>query len=307
MQRKTLKKSNSLTEYLFGNNSNLIGTIIAIRKSLVKLDVFMDYYNDIQINKKTFIPESYAILLYFDHRKARLVRYLFNPNLTFWKKAPKIYNKNSIKYLSNEDLLKPFSQLNPYLFNFKSQLINEAPTILTDDNDIKHITDVSHNFKRLCDGKITKMMTTLFMTDLMRDYIIDHQKVYDIADMKLIREHTEPTKVVGLDDVFMSVETKIKQSSLNKIKYVDVNQILPYPDEKAIIYHQKSLNFSEVEETYNNLTNIYFEEKANKDFPQVIKDLRRFICPSTIENKKYLDDRINKFNRALEIKISHLK
>nr|YP_010170407.1 hypothetical protein K8K84_mgp063 [Phanerochaete carnosa]QRZ60389.1 hypothetical protein [Phanerochaete carnosa] len=70
-----------------GGNDNLIGTVIAIRKNLKKSN-FEKYIKSVQEqpNKKHYIPEGYAVMLYFDHRLARIVRHLFNPNLTFWGK-----------------------------------------------------------------------------------------------------------------------------------------------------------------------------------------------------------------------------
>lgn len=81
--------NDKVVEYLLGGNKNLIGTVIAIRKSLMKTN-FDDYTKGSQENpnSKHFIPEGYAILLYFDHRLARIVRHIFNPNLVFWMKQP---------------------------------------------------------------------------------------------------------------------------------------------------------------------------------------------------------------------------
>ena len=38
--------------------------------------------------------------------------------------------------------------------------------------------------------------------------------------------------------------------------------------------------------------------------PQVIKDLRKFINPNVIQNKKFLDHRISLFNKSLELKLN---
>ena len=62
------KPENTLKEYLLGDNENLIGTVIAIRKSLIKsnLDKFFEQeIND--PNHKHYVQNGYAILLYFDH------------------------------------------------------------------------------------------------------------------------------------------------------------------------------------------------------------------------------------------------
>ena len=96
-------KNITLRKYLLGDNDLLGGTIIAIRKNLHKssFDEALNIYKETFQPLNSLIPQAYSVLLYFDHRYAKITRYLYNPNLTFWGKKPTILDKtvpNDIKY-----------------------------------------------------------------------------------------------------------------------------------------------------------------------------------------------------------------
>ena len=65
-----MKKFN---EYLLGGNSNLIGTIIAFRKGLVK-SKYLEYLDKVNSDDKNkhYTPEAYSVLLYFDHNIGKI-------------------------------------------------------------------------------------------------------------------------------------------------------------------------------------------------------------------------------------------
>jgi hypothetical protein len=102
--------NNKLKNYLLGNNDKLIGSIIGFRKRLILKN--MENWKNDQSERK-YLPEGFAILLYFDHRTGRIERYLYNPNLTFSRKKPLVndYNKNIIQSRSTK-------YINPYIFNY---------------------------------------------------------------------------------------------------------------------------------------------------------------------------------------------
>lgn len=215
-------------------------------------------------------------------------------------------------------MVDPNLDINPYLFNYKPDLQDKRLVILTDYYDTKHMQNDLFNFKQLYDGKLHTKMVFLFLTELKRDYFRSNN-VYDTCNMQTIRENTKPTKLGFIGpDKHMSLATEI---CTNKIKYVEIEPFLPYTEssvmseegvsassQKAggVIFHQKSVNAQRFQSSFLQ-QNIEFQSKNNKDLPQVIKDLRRFINPSTIQNIKFLDNRISRFNKALENKINSCK
>jgi hypothetical protein len=78
--------NDKLKNYLLGNNDKLIGSIIGFRKSL-NIISWANWKND--QSERKYLPEGFAILLYFDHRTGKIERHLYNPNLTFFEKKKK--------------------------------------------------------------------------------------------------------------------------------------------------------------------------------------------------------------------------
>ena len=203
-----MKKFN---EYLLGGNSNLIGTIIAFRKGLVK-SKYLEY-EDTKINdlkSKHYTPESYSVLLYFDHRIGQITRYIFNPNLIFWGRKPNllnIYTKESnymnpgeadaIMYnVPGRDAHSP--EMWPidkdykasYGYNEEGLPRDMVPTIFI-DNTLNKLdeSNIALNFKLLFDGKISKNMIGLFLHQLLSNYILIGGKVTPYYDMEYLFTH----------------------------------------------------------------------------------------------------------------------
>lgn len=78
-----VQQNDKLRDYLLGGNDKLIGSIIGFRKRLI-LKNWENLINDKSDMK--YLPEAFAILLYFDHRTGRIEQHLYNQNLIFFGK-----------------------------------------------------------------------------------------------------------------------------------------------------------------------------------------------------------------------------
>ena len=309
------KTKDSIKKYLLGGNENLIGTIISLRKGLIK-GRYLEYQalldsNDKRADIKNYSPEGYAALLFFDHRTARVVRFLYNPNLIFWKRKPKLYNFinepsesfaddryiNSIsdykdisefnkETASDEDglifdMLRKQSRKNKpdYFYNKMEVYPNDkniTPTIVIDHSKYRFLDNPEQEYQTglyyqlLFTGRITAEMKGLFLHELLSDYLRNGSH-YSNCDMEYIYNNKKLLK--------------------ENIEEVNVEPVLDYPKQREI-YIQKSLLINNnFQSAYKNF-NISFEVKLVKDSPQVLKDLRSFINPRAIENKKYLIKKI---------------
>ena len=340
--QKGSKTSNlDIRNYLLGGNENLIGTCISIRKSLKMSNLdkyFIDERND--PNTKHYVQEGFAILLYFDHRLGRIVRHLFNPNLVFRNKKPNVdvvehgtISPNRIleeyeidMHSNNEKLVYKLLPSNPYLYNYKQSLHRVKPTLEVRANDMKHYPkEITMATKYLCDGKITRHMFNLFMSELIRDYIFTNN-VYNHTDISLIREGTRSSQFIKTNSTQIPDpdHTRLARKGYawgkgegygGDAKMIGIKPVLDYPTDlkligcglKPIIDYPKN----DVKEIYipkgistKDLTTDYkLTPKLIGDSPQVIKDLKSIINAKTILNNKYLINKINYFNRALEQKL----
>ena len=312
-------------KYLLGNNDNLVGTILAIRKGLVK-SKYLEYeldsreVKDIKDAPKVYSPEAYSILLYFDHRTARIVRFLFNPNMIFWNRKPNLYNfyrdesqkliendpslplsnvhnidaslkKYYVDYnIDDDDSKTVYSKVNklPFLYNQMEIDPSEkdvVPNFILDNDKYNMIQDEykkGRNFKFLFDGKISKRMVALFLIQLHRDYL--HNKIQckncDMEELYNTFLDTQGSEVVNVEPVF------------------------DYPENK-VIYIPKSISVPNyLVDRFSNDHNVTFEHKGILDLPPVINDLRSFINPGLVQNKKFLINRIERFNNSLAKKLS---
>lgn len=315
----SVKNKFNIKNYLLGNNNNLVGTIIAFRKGLVK-NKFLEYVDakNKDPKNKHYIPEGYAVLLYFDHRVGRIVRYLFNPNLIFWQNKPIVVDYNKEPSEAMEWMNSIFCQINysgypeyvgketnPYLYNIKPQLLNKKFLIKSRKDDLKHIEHEDYNTKYLFDGKITSSMIKIFIVELIRDYLFT-KNIYSSCDMNIIRENTKPVDYfeydIGIIKAKVSRRTEI---STDNIKYINVDPVLDYPENKDI-YTQKSIKTGNFINNVSKHLNINYVQKNNNELPPVINDLKKFINASTIQNKKFLDNRIDRFNNLTKLKLSKL-
>lgn len=298
--------NDKIKHYLLGGNDNLMGTVLAIRKNLKKTN-FDKYMQDIKLepNSKHYMPEGYAVMLYFDHRLARVVRHLFNPNLTFWGKSPEIIDLSMGQYKNDYKTLAKI-KTNPYKYNYDPKLQGEAPLIPF------NILDVQQNLpfldltpKTLTDGKINSRMKYIFFHHLFHDFY-GRSKVYDITDFKVIQENIEPTGYVQDEngDIKGLIDTKLTIDS--QIKELNVSPLIGYPLKGNIkeIYLPKGVSFKQ----QNQLEGIGFRftNKLIEESPQVIQDLKSVINVNTIQNSKNLINKISKFNEALQLKIAKL-
>ena len=142
-------------KYLVGNNKSLIGTIVRISKAP---------------NPHNPLDLSYSALLYYDHRTARIERYLFNPDVNLFNK-----NYNHIikigEDISNKDI-KIYNQLKIYNINKLNH--NRFESILVN---------------RLDQGKLNINFYTIFLCELINNYLYSKVKnnCYINPDMNLIK------------------------------------------------------------------------------------------------------------------------
>jgi hypothetical protein len=319
------KKYDKLNDYLLGGNDKLIGSIIGFKRYLVKTN--FDKWIELRNKKKNniggddyklelnYLPEGFAILLYFDHRTGVIERHLYNPNLTFFGKKPLVndYTRNIIQSKST-------TYVNPYVFNYNPDVLftptlasmisnkikrddytafyqlysemekfRDRPLIEIDAKEFKHhpdfIKEDMQSLKYLFDGKLSRFMFNLFILDLTRDYIINLNKniemnkstsyIDKITDMKILRENKEN----------------------NPIKFV----ILDYPSNETLkeIYIPKHLFSREINDLFIKQLNIKLVPVLMKDNPQIIKDLKSMINSRTVMNNTKLSHLINKFNRII--------
>ena len=182
----------------------------------------------------------YAILLYFDHRLGRIVRHLYNPNLVFFNKKPNIDlvkdGKISLFRFDEKDLYDNSSYQykllpsNPYLYKYKSNLRKIKPTIEINKQDMRHYpNDITMCTKYLCDGKITRHMFNIFLSELIRDYFFTVQlvnkngNVYNETDITSIRFGTNPTIIEN------DIGLKTELNYYTNLDILDVKPFIDYP------------------------------------------------------------------------------
>lgn len=197
-----VQQYDKLKDYLLGENDKLIGSIIGFKKRLI-LKNWEIWKKD--SSERKYLPESFAILLYFDHRTGKIERHLYNPNLTFWGKKPLVndYTKNKKESIFTHPI-------NPYMFNHNPNILNikslmktlhnetnwnfetDRPVIEIDNNEFKYHPELIdygvNSFKSLYDGKLSRFMFILFVEELTRDYILNLNKnieTLDISENKL--------------------------------------------------------------------------------------------------------------------------
>lgn len=285
--------NDKLKNYLLGNNDKLIGSIIGFRKSL-NFKNWENWKND--QSERKYLPEGFAILLYFDHRTGKIERHLYNPNLTFFEKKPLI--KDS---MSNIIQKKTTKYINPYVFNHHPNKYNikslrndlygpSRPEIEIDNQEFKDHPELRNNsyasFKNLCDGKLTRYMYNLFMLEMVRDYFINLNTNIEKIDPMI--------KGLSITDTTTDM-LKLRVDNEQRIKWT----ILDYPskEENKEIYIPKHLFSIQSNKMMEQNFNIKLIPKLVNDSPQVIKDLTSMINPSTVLNKIKLSHLINKFNR----------
>ena len=325
-----------INNYLLGNNKNLVGTIIAFRKRLIKSDYY-EFWNKVALDQgknKNYTPEAFSVMLYFDHRIAKIVRYLFNPNLVFWGRKPEFYNfcendsqaietingvpvNNYPIHMKPENLLdRPRFSTPTFQYNYIDGIHDEkkgnVPAVVIDHSTVLHgFTPLHLMYKKLYDGKISKDMLITFTADLLRSYLVQGL-IYNTCDMNTIYHNTIYEYKLDKDKYEKLENLTIDSLTTDKIKLIDVSftstdkQFISYPKDKHVIYYPKSVNFNnEIINGYKN-HNCYLEQMELNEHPQVIKDLRKYINPNVIQNKKFLDDRIAIFNKSLDLKLNSL-
>lgn len=275
MSRDKLLKRNLLNEYLLDGNENLIGTVIGFRKGL-KLDNLNKWKELNKIGKLTgdkhYLPEGFAVLLYFDHRTAQVERHLFNPNLTFFRRKPHIND-----YIRNEIETNSLEYVNPYVFNYNQdvfytrlldklilkysdyknptyyELLNselhrfrDRPLIEITPDEYISLNECEEDFptaesksdssiKRLYDGKITKSMVGIFMNELIRAYL---SPLYNNRIKTTLDTHSE--SIIRWKEEVTDMNILRNEGKIEDMKHL----FLDYPrtGNKGVIYIPKGIS-----------------------------------------------------------------
>lgn len=311
---KKIQTNDTLKDYLLGGNDKLIGSIIGFKKNLLYKN-WDNWKNDKSENKK-YLPEGFAILLYFDHRTGKIERHLYNPNLTFFRRKPLVndYTTNIIQSRSTK-------YINPYVFNnnnsgsiskllqnfilygydpydqdkfklYQSEIskYRDRPLIEIDNKEFELTPELENDsnlsFKNLFDGKLTRYMYNLFILELVRDYILNLDKNVEKFNPKL--------KALSFNETITDM-LKIRIDNDQTIKLT----ILDYPSKEVDkeINIPKHLFSIQVNEMFIKYFNIKLIPILINDSPPVIKDLKSMINPNTVLNNVKLPHLINKFNR----------
>lgn len=307
------KNNDKLKDYLLCGNDKLIGSVIGFRKRLI-LKNFEKWKNDKSDVK--YLPEGYAILLYFDHRTGKIERHLYNPNLIFFRRKPLVndYTTNIIQSRSTK-------YINPYVFNNNSDRLftkilqnfilygydpydqdkfkeyhseiskyRDRPLIEIDNKEFllnpELENDSNLSFKNLFDGKLTRYMYNLFILELTRDYMKNLNSNIENIDLMTINLSLKETTTDML---------KIRENKDQIIKWT----ILNYPSNEVMkeINIPKHLFSIQVNEMFIKYFNIKLIPILINDSPPVIKDLKSMINSQTVLNNIKLQNLINKFNR----------
>lgn len=149
-----------------------------------------------------------------------------------------------------------------------------------------------------------KHMITLFYFHLVSDYLTSY-KIYDVTDFGGIKRNTEPTEFWHHPSGTLITSTESKLESDSKIKIIKVNPVIPYPSGSAAdIYIPKGA--SAPDSSIFSRAGINLIPKNIEDSPQVIKDLKSVINPKVIHNHHNLIVNIDKFNKALSLKLAKM-
>nr|YP_009739368.1 hypothetical protein [Tricholoma bakamatsutake]QIC20212.1 hypothetical protein [Tricholoma bakamatsutake] len=294
MKRKQMKnKKFSLNDYLLGGNDNLIGTIIGFKKGLIYknlvkwhgIELSNKYIVDGEF-QKNYLPEGFAVLLYFDHRTCRIERHLFNPNLVFMGKNPNILDVN-------DNSLHNILVRNPYLYNGK---LEGSPIIELKNEEISHYFqdgNISYNnsllreisFDILADGKLNKNMMSKFMWDLIVNYLLS---LYSNLDKNV--DILEDENITDIREI-----RKLKFKNADRVRRL----VIDYPSNETMkeIYVPKHLFIDKFNYTVTKPHNIKFISKLLNDVPPVLTDLKSLINSNTVLNNTKLCHLIHKFNR----------
>lgn len=151
--------NDNVIDYLQGDNKNLYGTILGLKKGWK--------------NNQVVSPDFYAFLLFFDHSTGRIERYLINKGV-----------KQEIEFDIINEVIDPINHQDIIDSENNKRI---RPIYSTPYNIPKHL-----NFHILSDGKLNKVFYRVFLFELFRDYFYSH-KSYKIPNMDIIRTWTDPT------------------------------------------------------------------------------------------------------------------
>lgn len=280
---KNLKTNSLLYKYLNGSQKNVMGTILGFSKvnTLFNEDQLKIYTKQIKkdINNDKPLNVHLSFLLYYDHTRCRVTRYLFNIGLPYQIKI--IDKSKEIKYKPNDLIVEhELNTINNTLIKY----------IYKEDTNY-NFNDSKHSFINLINGKLDKKFFFYFLMDIIYNKCNNSDTAFkNLYDMRVINE------LNNRFDILNDPENILEN------KYFELN-----PDKPIILnipkkFYGSYINNEGLEKNFNTL-NIKLEPYLLKDLPKSLLDLRSFINLKEVHNPTYLEDYINIYNDNIVNKI----
>jgi hypothetical protein len=278
-------KRNKLTlnEYLIGNNENLIGSILGFQRGRRK---------DSIIRSNHF----FSFLLYFDHRTGRIERYLINKGST---QEVNVIDKTKDPYLGLEIEHKDNKQIrNIY--------------------DDEHLIGSDSSFLNLYDGKMSRKFFSIFLLELLRDYLQFHNS-YENGNMEELRNWTSPLIKKQYNDSGELTSLPLGTGSVKEnVNVLLKDNIKPIPHKVFIDHPNKGPYVINVPKNFYN--KVLFDSFLSNNFilnevtykienvPGCLIDLKAYINSRTIVDPVYdLRTKVRNFNNNTNKILSKLK
>lgn len=300
LQRYLLETSINKEKQSVTKNSNVLGAVLAFNTKIK--------YND---TLKTF--SLLSLLIFLDFRTGRVERYLINSS------DPKA-NDKGIDY--KEDLHFTWENNKYRVFH-----------------DFEHSPLDKLNLSEIGDGKLNTKFYTIFMAELLRDYlhyfisfknsniatlrkitapikspIYDYSKIEDNKTISLEKNNPKIKSGLGTGRIAEFEKNLINESYDYKLKDFEPfkahkfikNNDSPTSKNKWIIFVPKQLNNKMIENWFNhfNFNLIYVNRN---ELPQLIKDFTRTLSIKTITNINNINTRIKTFNYNIVKKLQNLE
>lgn len=277
-------------EIFQGTNKNVYGTILGfggISKSNWENAALYKRNAAIEMLSNEGKHITFAYLLFYNHTKCRIDRYLINSSEPY---EVKLIEVNDSKYLDNRLTLHPKADMlensYPIINNFHIKYIfNEDVT-----RSPKHIKSI-YSF----DGKLNKKFISYFLLEVCYSLIkslgrgseeIGFTSYSKIYDMSSIHSYENRLESLDLNKKSSSLRSKVF-FPLDTNKTVSINM-------HSGLYNR--LGTTEMFDEFESVTTLKINSINYQDGPTILKDLRRSIKQEPIHNNVDLDRFITRFN-----------
>ena len=279
-------------EYYHGKDRNVYGSIISSYGPLNwKFNLNNDGVIDVDKTPKSPSNIQFCYILFYNHIKCRIDRYVLNTSVPFEVKLVEC-DKDS-KFIGSSLTVNP-----------EAKELNRGLKIINKDYVVKYV------FRE--DLLINKRYTKAVYTNngkLSKNFILYfiYEVCHSIAsNMKLVNGSLGFTSYSKVYDLFTIIAYENRLRDLNlSIKNNNIHNFFPLDPRKNIyvnihtdLLHKLGLSTTSYE-SIGDLSNIKFSPLTYHDGPQVIKDIRRMLKQAPINSNTDLDRRITKINEAI--------